>query len=260
MKRHLWGTALLLALATLLSALGALGASVARTATDEAFYLDDSRRAVAVYLGREPGQALTDADETAVTGYIGLTREEQRLIAAQLAGGMGAQAADFESIDALNARERQHLRDVQRIIAQARSLSKALTALAALLAVAAAWTGAGLVRRARAALAGVLGGLALCALLAAALALGLRFAGFERLFVGMHEMLFTNDLWQLNPKSDLLIRMMPQPLFEAALSRVLTGAFGALAVLLVMLAALYGMVGGMIRKHLIDKESGATQA
>lgn len=259
MKPHPRVTALLVALAVLLAALGALCGAVVRVATDESFYLDDSRRAVAVYLGREPGPELTEEDEAAVTRYVRLTREEQRHAASLLAADMRVQYADFGDLDLLNERERQHLCDVRDLVWHARRLSGALVALAAAFAVAAAWTCAGHKRRARPALLGALCGAGALTLLALALLLAMRFGGFAGLFVGMHRLLFTNDLWLMDPSTDLLIRMMPQPLFEAALSRVLAEALGALAVILAMLAALYGLIGGMIDKNLIvkTKEDGA---
>lgn len=36
---------------------------------------------------------------------------------------------------------------------------------------------------------------------------------FDSLFIAFHRLLFTNDLWLLNPQTDLLIRLMPLPLF-----------------------------------------------
>ena len=47
------------------------------------------------------------------------------------------------------------------------------------------------------------------------------FVGFERLFYGVHHLLFDNDFWILDPKTDILIRMMPQTLFEETFLRVL---------------------------------------
>ena len=32
---------------------------------------------------------------------------------------------------------------------------------------------------------------------------------FNRLFILFHRIAFTNDLWLLNPRTDLLIRLMP---------------------------------------------------
>ena len=38
-------------------------------------------------------------------------------------------------------------------------------------------------------------------------------AGFERLFLAFHEVSFSNDLWQLNPRTDYLIAMFPEGFF-----------------------------------------------
>ncbi len=38
-------------------------------------------------------------------------------------------------------------------------------------------------------------------------------AGFERLFLAFHEVSFSNDLWQLNPRTDYLIAMFPEEFF-----------------------------------------------
>lgn len=36
---------------------------------------------------------------------------------------------------------------------------------------------------------------------------------FDRFFTAFHRLAFTNDLWLLNPRTDLLIRLMPEALF-----------------------------------------------
>ncbi|MBQ8074276.1 MAG: DUF1461 domain-containing protein, partial [Clostridia bacterium] len=36
---------------------------------------------------------------------------------------------------------------------------------------------------------------------------------FDGLFVTFHRLAFTNDLWLLNPRTDLLIRLMPEEMF-----------------------------------------------
>jgi integral membrane protein (TIGR01906 family) len=38
-------------------------------------------------------------------------------------------------------------------------------------------------------------------------------AGFERLFLAFHQVSFSNDLWQLNPRTDYLIAMFPEGFF-----------------------------------------------
>ena len=57
---------------------------------------------------------------------------------------------------------------------------------------------------------------------------------FDRLFVLFHHLAFTNDLWLLNPKTDLLIRLMPTDFFMAyaAILGVSWLAFMALMLLL----------------------------
>lgn len=52
------------------------------------------------------------------------------------------------------------------------------------------------------ALSGIAAGLALWAML-----------DFDRFFTAFHRLAFTNDLWLLNPRTDLLIRLMPEGLF-----------------------------------------------
>ena len=59
---------------------------------------------------------------------------------------------------------------------------------------------------------GFLLGLALTALLLAALAAYIAL-DFENAFILMHRLLFTNDLWLLNPNTDLLICLMPETMF-----------------------------------------------
>ncbi len=55
--------------------------------------------------------------------------------------------------------------------------------------------------------------LALCLLGAIAALLVWCLNDFDAAFVAMHELLFTNDLWLLNPYTDLLLQMMPTDLF-----------------------------------------------
>ena len=79
--------------------------------------------------------------------------------------------------------------------------------------------------------------------------------GFAQMFTAVHEVLFDNDLWLMNPDTDILIRMMPQTLFEQAL---LNGANQALRVFLlvwVMLIALHEIVQRMIRRHLSERKA-----
>lgn len=55
---------------------------------------------------------------------------------------------------------------------------------------------------------------------------------FNRIFTLLHELLFTNDLWLLDPQTDLLIALMPEGMFMYLARRVL---YGILPLLIAML-------------------------
>ena len=50
---------------------------------------------------------------------------------------------------------------------------------------------------------------------------------FDGLFTTFHRIAFTNDGWLLDPKTDLLIRLMPTGFFTTLAVRVLLWAVGA---------------------------------
>lgn len=238
------------ALAVLALLTGALCAGVFAVATDAQLYGAYSREAVAAQIGTD------DAD--AVTQAIGLTQEEQQRAATQIAEYMRSGSPDeplypviAQGETIFGEREAMHMQDVRRLMRLADTLAKALIPLAAGLAVVCAWVGAG---RQKDALLGAGAALLLAAAIAGALLLALGSAGFERAFAGMHRVLFANDLWLLNPQTDVLIRMMPLPLFARAAQDALGRAAGMAAVGGVMLAAAYFLVEGMVRRHLTERK------
>ena len=239
MKRMSIITGALCGLMVLLAAVGSLLGAVRAVATDARLYGEQSRAAVA--------QTLEDASEDAVTAYIGLNAAQQDGVAAELSQYM---AGGETGLSFLNERERQHMADVRGIVTAIGSMSRAALSLAAALAVAAAWTGARLRRRMLPRAIGVLAAVGLVALAVAGAALVIGSAGFEAAFVRLHELLFDNDLWLLDPQTDILIRMMPQPLFEQALLRVVNRALRTFALVWAMLLAVEWTVSGMIRRQL----------
>ena len=64
----------------------------------------------------------------------------------------------------------------------------------------------------------------------------LALSGFDSFFIGFHKLFFDNDLWLLNPQTDLLIALMPTPFFiwygGEILKRLLPAA--ALAAVLIL--------------------------
>ena len=103
---------------------------------------------------------------------------------------------------AFNQKEQQHMADVQDLFLLCRRIgliSSGATLLLALLGKHICWR---TVRR------------TLLAILAAVTALILLACiDFGSLFVLFHKVAFTNDLWLLNPQTDLLIRLMPLEFF-----------------------------------------------
>ena len=153
--------------------------------------------------------------------------------------GMGALVADYltdrterfqytyrspsgEEIRCFQPHEEAHMADVRGLIRLDRRV------LWISLAAAAALTVYGLFSR-RAAPAfrpGIRTGLLIFAALAGAIALW-ALLNFDGLFITFHRLAFTNDGWLLNPRTDLLIRLMPESFF-VSLGR--KGALAALAV------------------------------
>jgi len=239
-------TGLIAALAVILAALGALCGAVVDAATDQTLYAEASRAAVA--------REMRLSSEEEITAYIGLSAEEQEQAATRIALYMAYDDDKPLNLPILSEREQLHMRDVHALIGLARHGYQLFVPMAAALAVSIAWTGARVRRRHRVVLLGALCGVGVLAACALGLELALRAVGFEALFVGMHRVLFTNDLWLLNPETDVLIRMMPRTLFENAGVAVLLEAAKLFGVALILLTGVYAVVAGMIGRHISERK------
>ena len=112
-----------------------------------------------------------------------------------------------EERELFNQREVQHMSDVKRLVwwVYAASLVSGIYLLAA-----ASW---GVIAKGREFL-GVLArramqGVALMAVVVVAVGF-FALAGFDTLFLRFHQVAFTNDLWQLDPRTDYLLIIFPQ--------------------------------------------------
>jgi len=247
MKKMAWLTGVLACVMVVLTALGSVCNAVWQIAIDESFYSEQSRAAVKTAMG------FTTEEE--VTAYIGLTPEEQAHFAWTASEHMLGEDESIDFPHYISHDESRHMIDVRNLVWTARDTGKICMTLAAVLAVIIAWTGAKVKRRGLALLVGTISGAALTAAIAAGAACMLRSSGFARAFTRMHELLFDNDLWLMNPAEDILIRMMPQPLFEQTM---LTGAGMALRMTLIaalMLLAVCAVVGAMIRRNLTKENA-----
>jgi integral membrane protein (TIGR01906 family) len=111
-----------------------------------------------------------------------------------------------------NARETEHMKDVKwlmRTIFRVNEISLAyvLTYIAGVFL----WAGAGSLRKlAWLSLGGIGVGLAIVGFVLGAAAL----FGFDETWTKFHEIVFNNNLWQLNPATDRLIQMFPEPFWQ----------------------------------------------
>ena len=138
---------------------------------------------------------------------------------------------------AFNARELVHMEDCYDLFALMRRMRAAAFILAGLMLA------LGLSRaRSRGILAGGLVGLAL--LLVPVGLLGVWAAiDFEGAFVFFHKMLFTNDLWLLNPQTDLLIRICPESMFAGLGLRIGSGWLVCELGMMLILGIIHKMTG-----------------
>lgn len=147
-----------------------------------------------------------------------------------------------------NQREVLHMRDVKRLVWRVYGLAVA----SALYLI--AGSAAGFVSRGRcffATLAGGFlwgGGLTMVLVLAVGL---FALAGFDTLFLRFHQLSFSNDLWQLDPRRDYLLILFPQGFWFDATLRVAASAVAG-AVLIVLTSGGYLMY----RRWLDRKQTG----
>ena len=248
MKKLSWITGILVCVMVLLAALGSVCGAVDQIATDKNFYSGMSRAAVIKYLGVEDDPQVS----AKVSEYIGMTGEEQTAFAAEMTAFMRGETNAQPAV--LNEKEQQHMLDVRNLTQTAAGMSKTYLTVAAVLAVIAAWTGAKLKRRMMPKLIGGLGAVSVIMLLVQGVMNEVAAGGFAQLFVQMHETLFTNDLWLMDPQMDILIRMMPQPLFEQALLNGASIALRMLVIVLVMLFAVNVIIESMLHRHVTKGE------
>ncbi|MBR4040082.1 MAG: DUF1461 domain-containing protein [Clostridia bacterium] len=241
MKKLSWITGVLTCVVLLAAALGCALNAVWQIAIDETFYSDQSRAAVMDAMGY--------TTEEEVTAYIGLTPEEQKIFAQTTSAYMLGEDQSIDLPVYVSEDEVRHMIDVRGLIWRARDWSKALLSLSVVLAIVSAWTGAKLKKRVLPRLIGGLSAVSIAALLAVGIVNQMSTGNFEALFVRMHEMLFTNDLWLMNPATDILIRIMPLPLFEQALADAAIRAMKMLVIAVGMLLAVMISVERMLRRH-----------
>ena len=161
----------------------------------------------------------TDADlyerlqmKAGILPEAGISAEELRDADEALANYLRGDASALNG-SPFNAVEIAHMRDCFDLFVLLREVATACAVLAAVCLIAGKCVR---VRR-----GAVLAAAALALFLAALAAWGI--LDFDSLFTAFHRLLFTNELWLLNPETDLLIRICPQSMF-AAMAAMIGGA------------------------------------
>jgi integral membrane protein (TIGR01906 family) len=146
----------------------------------------------------------------------------------------------------LNARETQHMEDVKELVVWVNRLQVVSVMLCIMYGVIFfCWSREGNLRE--------LAGQCLASLLIGGLVVGsigaIAAVGFDAAFTRFHEIAFSNDLWQLNPRTDRLIQMFPEEFWRDA-----TFMLGAMclmeAALIAALAGVYLLSTKSERSHL----------
>lgn len=120
---------------------------------------------------------------------------------------------DGEEVSLFNTRETEHMRDVKNVMQVLFRVNEVTLAyVLAYIAAVYLWSGERNLRSlARLSLLGVGVGVVVIGAIGA-----FAVAGFDQAWTTFHEILFRNDLWQLDPDTDRLIQMFPEPFWEEA--------------------------------------------
>jgi integral membrane protein (TIGR01906 family) len=197
------------------------------------------------------GLSRADLDSTAAALRRYFNNDEKTVYHTVTEGGLSGPV--------FNARETRHMEDVKRLFGYV-NLVQELTVVYVLAYVIGLfiWAREGNVRQL--AVQSLLG-LALGALFLGAVGVFAAF-GFGSAFDRFHELLFANDYWQLNPKTDHLVQMFPED-FWRDMTIALGGMCALEGLLIAAVSGVYLMGTRGERRHLpasIDMSSSSTQA
>ena len=142
---------------------------------------------------------------------------------------------DGQEVSLYNTRETEHMRDVKSVMRFIFRVNEVTLAyVMAYVAAVYLWSGERPLRTlAKQALAAMAGGLVVVGAIAVAASLG-----FDAAWTRFHEIVFRNDLWLLNPATDRLIQMFPEPFWEEA-TFIVGGMIAAQGIAITVLAASY---------------------
>lgn len=200
-------------------------------ASDTAFYRHGFRE---YHADRSTGIALPELDRAAgeIVSYFEDDATTLRILVTQ----------DGQETSLFNARETEHMKDVKslmQVVYRANEIS--LAVVIAYVTCVVLWARE---RSLRALAAQSLLGVGLGILVVAAIG-AFALTGFDAAWTRFHELVFSNDLWMLNPATDHLIQMFPEGFWQE--STLIVGALTAAEVLLIVAVALTYLVASRPR-------------
>lgn len=159
-------------------------------------------------------------------------------------------SVDGQEESLFNARETEHMEDVKSLMQAMFRLNEiALAIVLSYVAAAVIWAGDRTVRGlVKLSLAGIGFGVAVVGFVGA-----FALTGFDEAWNTFHEIAFANDLWQLDPDTDRLIQMFPEPFWEEA-TFLVGGLTLAQATLIVVISLAYLLFA---RERRISTSSGS---
>lgn len=177
-------------------------------------------------VGTDEGLYFSEQVAAGVLETAGLSEGELRELDHRLADYLRGDRAALESNPPFNAREMAHMADCFELFALLRKVISRLIPWAVLLIAGGAWL---MQDRRRARLCAWLSPLIVLMPLGAFAIFAA--ADFDSAFTLFHRLLFRNDLWLLDPATDILIRICPESMFMHMGVRIAAlGLLGMLAV------------------------------
>ena len=135
-----------------------------------------------------------------------------------------------------NDREVAHMRDVQDLFDIARTI-KYITLVSSIILIAYFAISEGTKKAGRKLFFGLFANHIIIILMSIII-----YVDFSRFWTFFHHIFFVNDLWLLNPKTDLMIQMLPEPFFSGIIIKIVLSFFINLSIL--QLAGVYFMKRG----------------
>jgi len=114
-----------------------------------------------------------------------------------------------EEREVFNKREKDHMIDVKRLFQMSDSIKGVLFGSVLFVIGMTIWRGRPDY------LVGVVQKQAIISLVLAGGMLAISLTNFSKAFIKFHKIFFTNDLWILDPRTDTLIQMLPEPFFKS---------------------------------------------